>query len=259
MTPVVSICLVTYNATPYVAGCLESIRRHSRLPYEICIVDNASRQETRELLIRQPDLKLALNEENRLWCAGINQAMQLADPRTPYLLLLNPDVTVLSDRWLETMIQLIESDPQVAVSGTTHRYSPAGPIHGWIDGCCFMARHEVMRSLGTFDAGRFPWSGGPPWWTIRAWKAGWIYRVVNRRDRLVLHHGHRSIEDANPGERRSPEAFRMPVSFEAMMREQGLEPQFPSRARRFLNRRFLALRDWRRFYAAPAAGKGGNQ
>src|SRR5262249_36823849 len=154
-----------------------------------------SRAETRALLARERDLKLVLNPENRLWCAGINQAMQLADTGSRYLLLLNPDVEVLCDRWLETLIELIETGERIAVAGTTHCYSPAGPVHGWIDGCCFMVRHDVMRDLGYFDAARFPWSGAPPLWMIRAWKSGWRYRVVPRCHRLLVHHRHRSIAD----------------------------------------------------------------
>src|SRR5262245_48192315 len=83
--PHVSICIVTHNASEHVRRCLESIRRRSHVPYELVVVDNASRPETRELLLSQPDLKLALNDENRLWCAGINQAMGMADERSDYL------------------------------------------------------------------------------------------------------------------------------------------------------------------------------
>jgi GT2 family glycosyltransferase len=250
--PTVSICIVTYNAVDYLRRCLESIRRHSHVPYELCVVDNASRPETRALLEAQPELKLVLNAENRLWCAGINQAMQLAHRESRYLLLLNPDVEVLSDRWLETLIHLIETGDRVAVAGPSHRYSPAGPVHGWIDGCCFMVRHAAMREVGYFDAERFPWSGAPPVWTIRAWKAGWRYRVVNRRDRLIVHHRHRSIADQSPGEQRPPETFKMPLSFEQMLGEEGIEPRFPSAARRLLERHCRGLRDRGRFYAAPA-------
>jgi GT2 family glycosyltransferase len=255
VAPVVSICIVTYNAAGYVRRCLESIRRRTQHAYELVVVDNASRLETRELLRRQSDLKLALNDENRLWCAGINQAMRMADPRSPYLLLLNPDVEVVADNWLAPLIGLIESGPRVAVAGTTHRYSPAGPVHGWIDGCCFMVRHPVMRALGYFDAARFPWSGAPAMWTIRAWKAGWTYRVANRKDRLVLHHQHRSIEDQDPGARRPPEAFRMPVRFEAMLAQEGIEPRLPALPRRLLDAHFRPARSFRRFYASPSMGR----
>ena len=117
------------------------------------------------------------------------------------------------------------------------------------------ARHEVMRDLGYFDAQRFPWSGAPPHWTIRAWKAGWRYRVVHRRDRLVLHHGHRSIADQSPGEQRPPETFKMPVSFEQLLREEGLEPEYPAPLRRLLERYSRPLRDLGRCYAAPPIGR----
>lgn len=221
------------------------------MPYELVVVDNASRAETREWLRAQPGLKLALNEENRLWCAGINQATTMADPRSTALLFLNPDVEILSDRWLETLLHPLAADPRVAVAGTTHRYSPLGPVHGWIDGCCFLVRREALEAIGPFDAERFPWSGGPAHWTVRAWKAGWTYRVVSRRDRLLVHHQHRSIEDQDAAGRRPPETFRMPVSFETLLREEGVEARAVSPPRRWLDRRFRAVRDFRRAYAAP--------
>jgi GT2 family glycosyltransferase len=224
------------------------------VPYEVVVVDNASRVETRAWLEEQPDLRLVLNEENHLWCAGINQAMEMADPRSRALLLLNPDVEILSDRWLEVLLHHLDSDARVGVVGTTHRYSPLGPVHGWIDGCCFLARREALEEVGPFDAARFPWSGGPALWTIRAWKAGWSYRVVHRRDRLLVHHQHRSIEDQDAAARRSPAAFRMPVSFEALLREEGVAMTRPTPPRRLLERHFRPARRIGRFYAAGPVG-----
>jgi GT2 family glycosyltransferase len=114
-----------------------------------------------------------------------------------------------------------------------------------------MVRRAALEQVGPFDAARFPWSGGPAEWTVRSWKAGWRYRVVNRRNRILVHHQHRSILDQAPGERAPEATFRMPVRFEDLLREAGIEPRYPSLLRRAAERVWKGARNWRRFYAAP--------
>ena len=73
--PLVSIVVVSYNATPYLRRCLESLRARTRPPHEILVVDNASRQETRDYLRSVDFIRPVFNDENRLWCAGCSQGI----------------------------------------------------------------------------------------------------------------------------------------------------------------------------------------
>ena len=130
----VSIVVVTYNARAYVKKCLETIRALTQSNYELIVVDNASRKETRDYLRGEKGLKLILNKDNRLWCAGCNQGMQAAEPGSPFLLLLNPDVEVLRSDWLEIMVRVMESDPRVGHGG------PVASLFGYRAGVWFLGR-----------------------------------------------------------------------------------------------------------------------
>ena len=67
--PLVSIIIVTFNAREYVQKCLASVREMTRTtPHELIVIDNASREETREYLRGESGFKLVLNDENLLWC-----------------------------------------------------------------------------------------------------------------------------------------------------------------------------------------------
>lgn len=248
--PLVSIIIVTFNARDYVQRCLESIRRQTHTPYELIVIDNASREETRDYLCGATGFRLILNEQNRLWCRGCIQGMEVADPHVPYLLLLNPDVEIIRTDWLEIMIRVMESDSRVGMVGTHHRYSGIGPVWGSLDGHCLMFRRRMVEELGPMDADRFPMGGGPSHYAIRAFKAGWIYKALHPKDKILLHHGKKSREDT-PGN-----AFKKIArpDYVALLKEEGIAPKYPSALRRSLDRRFPAIRNFRRFYSAARQG-----
>jgi GT2 family glycosyltransferase len=246
----VSIVVVTYNARAYVKKCLETIRTLTQSNYELIVVDNASRKETRDYLRGEKGFKLILNKDNRLWCAGCNQGMQAAEPGSPYLLLLNPDVEVLRSDWLEIMVRVMESDPRVGMVGPLHRYSGIGPVWGSLDGHCIMFRRRMVEELGFMDADRFPMGGGAVLYAIRAYNAGWIYKALHPKDKILVHHRKKSREDA-------PEAWHRkapPLDYLGLLKEECILPEYPSAFRRFLERRFAATRNYGRFYYAPRQG-----
>jgi GT2 family glycosyltransferase len=248
--PLVSIIIVTFNARDYVQRALDSVRRHTPTPHELIVIDNASREETRDYLRGQTGFRLVLNDENRFWCAASNQGMEMADPRTPYLLLLNPDVEILRPDWLDIMIRVMESDPRVGMVGTHHRYSGIGPVWGSLDGHCLMFRRKMIEELGPMDAARFPMGGGPSHYAIRAFKAGWIYKALHRKDKILIHHGDKSREDADA------KSFRKVArpDYLALLKEEGIAPEYPSALRRRLDRHVAAVRNFGRFFAATRQG-----
>jgi GT2 family glycosyltransferase len=191
--PVVSIIVVTYNALEYTRQCLEGVlTRTRRVPFELIVVDNASEAETRDYLTSVDGIRLFLNDENKLWCAGVNQGMREVDPRSEYILLLNSDIVVQRDDWLEVLIDLMESDPKVGLVGPQHHRVQFGPIYGWVDGHCLLIRKQLIQELGYFDEERWPWGGAPMEFTIKAFSKGWIYKVVHPEDNLIYHFENKS-------------------------------------------------------------------
>lgn len=222
--PVVTIAIVTYNALEFVRRCLESLRIHASLPREIIVVDNASREETRSYLRAAGGIHLILNDENRLWCPALNQALAAAHPSSRYFMLLNPDVEVLRSDWLERLVAVMESDPRVGITGTQHNYRPLGPVFGAIDGHCFMFRRQLWEDpdIGPLDEA-YPWNGSPYVLTARAWAKGWIYRVHPPRPVLLTHHKGRSRAESH-----QPMPNRR-IDARGILREAGLEPWRESR------------------------------
>ncbi|HHE54857.1 MAG TPA: glycosyltransferase, partial [Caldithrix abyssi] len=121
--PKVSIIMLTYNALEYTKKCVNSILQHTRISYEIIFVDNGSKDGTveylKELKGKFGHIKVILNSKNRGFAGGNNQGAKRA--RGQYLLFLNNDVLV-SDGWLENLVQALEKDPQIGMVGPVTNY-----------------------------------------------------------------------------------------------------------------------------------------
>lgn len=124
-TPVVSVLLVNYNTARLTSHCLESLALASRLPHEIILVDNASRDGSVPLLSRRfPGVRLVANRANRGFGPAVNQAAALARGR--YLFLLNPD-TELKEDSLRRLADFLDAHPQAGAAGCALS-SPGGAL-----------------------------------------------------------------------------------------------------------------------------------
>jgi GT2 family glycosyltransferase len=100
--PLLSILIVNYNVYDHLNKCIPSIHSFLKYPFEIIIVDNASSDNSVELLSKNfPDVRLIRNSDNVGFSAANNQGAKLANGEL--LLLLNPD-TELLDSSLDRML-----------------------------------------------------------------------------------------------------------------------------------------------------------
>jgi len=122
-----SIIILTFNQLEYTKKCMESIQEHTPEPHEIIVVDNGSTDGTREYLIKlaqdRSEIQLILNDRNRGFAAGNNQALEKA--KGDYILLLNNDV-VVTQGWLGTMIEHLNNTPDAGMVGPMSN-SVSGP------------------------------------------------------------------------------------------------------------------------------------
>jgi GT2 family glycosyltransferase len=235
--PLCSIVTVTFNAPDYVRRFLDSIAARTRPRYELIVIDNASEAPTRALLAERAaagKIRLVQNEDNPLWAKSCNQGLALCDPRSRYLLLLNPDCEALADDWIERLAAALEDDPKVGVVGIALNWKRIGPVFGAVDGQCFFMRREAFDAVGPLDAGRYPWNGAPFDWCARAFAKGWIYRRVANDPPFLVHHGHKSVAASGK------EHPWRPVDVEEMYRRAGLAPTRPHRLSVWMRRRFGA-------------------
>ena len=116
MDELVSIIIPTYNAKTMVEElCLHSLQKYTKeINYEITIVDDASNDDTKELLLEKyPQITVLVNETNSGYVKSVNRGMKAA--RGNYILLLNNDIELIENGWLNKLVQVIKDDDTVGV------------------------------------------------------------------------------------------------------------------------------------------------
>jgi GT2 family glycosyltransferase len=108
--------IVTYNSGRYIRRCLEAVLRQKGVPLEVTVVDNASSDDTREILEDfEGRIRVILSEENLGFAAAQNRAIASSD--SEWVLTLNPDVLMLPG-FLRKLLDAGLSDPHTgAVCG----------------------------------------------------------------------------------------------------------------------------------------------
>lgn len=103
--PILSVIILNYNAKDYLKKCLESISKSKLADYEIEIItaDNASTDNSFKLAqtIKNKNSKINFifhaNSGNIGFAVGNNEAVKFTNPKSKYILFLNPDTTVEDD------------------------------------------------------------------------------------------------------------------------------------------------------------------
>lgn len=150
--PALSVIIVNWNVRELLRGCLESLKTQMKLDsaeYEILVVDNASSDGSVEMLQEcfGDDVRLTVNRDNVGFGRANNQV--LGDCRGPFILLLNPDTTVVEGA-VDQMLGFMRAHPEIGALGC-----------------------RLINSDGSFQrasAGSFP--------TIR--NVAWNYLFLNR-------------------------------------------------------------------------------
>jgi N-acetylglucosaminyl-diphospho-decaprenol L-rhamnosyltransferase len=125
-----AIVIVNYNVCDLLRDCLTSVNASTGLTFDVCVVDNASPDDSAAMVAREfPQVHLIRNLENMGYAAANNlglkyfgfpdQGSGIEDqgsglPR--YALLLNPDTVVPPDAFAR-MIQLMDDHADFGVSG----------------------------------------------------------------------------------------------------------------------------------------------
>jgi GT2 family glycosyltransferase len=178
--PTVSIVIPVHNHYKHSYACLKSLLENPVVAsFEVIVVDDASTDETTELLELMAGIRTHRNEENLGFIGTCNAGAEIA--RGNYLLFLNND-TVVTPGWLDAMLDTFEEFPDAGLAGArliypNGRLQEAGGIvfsdgSGWnygrfedpedpkycyarevdyCSGACLMVPTELFRQLGAFD------------------------------------------------------------------------------------------------------------
>lgn len=197
-----SIIIPVMNKSGYTRAILENIREATHVDHEVIVIDNASNDDTPEVL-KSSGARVIRNERNVGVYAAWNQGLRAA--RGAYIAILNNDL-LLPDGWAETLMSHDEhaicplyrqgEAAHTAFKGRNATLRKRGRrVRGAGDpgsfprgfaGFCFMISREAFEATGYFDE-RFRYWYGDNDYYIRLIEMG--FRPVQSLN-AEIHHFH---------------------------------------------------------------------
>ncbi len=115
----IDVIIPNYNGAALLPVCLEALRRQTRRDFKITVVDDASTDQSVELLqTRYPEVAVLPLRKN----SGLAKAINLAIAATQheYVVLLNND-TEADEQWLAKLVGALETHPECAFAASKLR------------------------------------------------------------------------------------------------------------------------------------------
>jgi glycosyltransferase involved in cell wall biosynthesis len=118
----VTLCVVNYKTLDLTRLCLRSIRKFTRRPYEVIVVDNDSQDASTEYLRSLPWIRLIerkdkTNDSSGGYAHAAALDMALSQTQTDYFVAMHSDTFVHRDNWLGDLLAMFGNDPQTACVG----------------------------------------------------------------------------------------------------------------------------------------------
>lgn len=171
-----SVVVVVYNQLSLTRACLESLRS-TTVPFELCVVDNASSDGTEAYFRRFPlsyPLRYERSAENVGLIRALNAGARLAGGE--FLCFLHNDTELLDGKWLTRLRDAVAEGARVGLAGlygarrlrADGRYvgrtivsslegapplpAPVTEVAA-VDGVCLFLRRDLLARVGGFDEG----------------------------------------------------------------------------------------------------------
>jgi len=175
-----SIIIVNFNSGLYAVDCIASLFRQVSINFEIIVVDNASQDNSIELLGKNFSERITLIESKEN--LGFGRANNLAASQAcgEYLLLLNPDTVIEDPHALKVMLEQLRNNPQIGLLGPAideprknkqvlPRYSYPSSRYlkhtdkfknlpgeiAWLLGACMLIKRSLFEEIKGFDPDYF--------------------------------------------------------------------------------------------------------
>lgn len=200
--------MLTHGALAATRRCVASLRAHTRTPFQLFVVDNASTDGTVEWLRerREPWLHHRCNAHNRGVPGGRNDLLDFVLPHacdTDWIVFIDNDLEFGAD-WFAPFAKAIDSHPDARLFGKVGHFLTVGesgrtlypapvdtsPVDVLSGGFACFTRVDAARAIGRFDErlGRF-WHEDDDW-CVRALQCGFDVIAVPESD--ITHHEHGS-------------------------------------------------------------------
>ena len=112
-----AIVVLCWNRWELTRRCLETLAAHTDLAHaEVIVVDNGSTDETPARLAGMDWVRVVTNPTNLGFVRGNNAGIAAAPPDAD-VVLLNNDVEIHEDRWLDTLREAAHAAPDVGIVG----------------------------------------------------------------------------------------------------------------------------------------------
>lgn len=184
MNDSVTIIVVTYNNLECIKHVTGDILTKTTYPYELVVVDNYSTEpEVRQYLNaleKQKKVQVIRLDQNIYYWPAVNVGIRKSNSDNRYTLILNDDVVIESNKWIQEMIKVIESEDNIAYVGDF--ISPSfscPPFGGYIDGWCMLFKTKVFSEVGLFDE-EYVWWFAPADYFIRTYKLRYRIKDIKK-------------------------------------------------------------------------------
>lgn len=108
----ITVIIPNYNGIKFLKGCLDSLQEsigNSGVSTKILVVDNGSKDGSRELLSEYPKVDTILLENNTGFCHAVNEGIKRS--KSEYVILLNNDTYVIKN-FIGELYNTIEKRPK---------------------------------------------------------------------------------------------------------------------------------------------------
>lgn len=221
----VDLIVVYHNRPDLAAKCIKSIKRSTKVPYNLIVIDNACKTRNADLRRFDEDgVCFIHNKENIGYEKAVNQGLKLS--KSPYVCFMNDDIMV-TENWLSRMLAHFERNSRLGALGPCSNFvmwkqrtilsndtgklpfrkidkaakenyeKHEGQLVGTslLVGFCFMVRRAVINEIGGLDE-QFGFGGSDDLdYSIRIRQAGWILGIA--KDVFVYHWGNKTLGKMN--------------------------------------------------------------
>ena len=127
LTKKVSLYIPCYNAERYIAACIEGVLAQTRLPDEILVIDDGSKDQTVEIAARYP-VRVVRHDVNR----GLGAARNTAFRNVKYDLVAALDADCVPEpEWLERLLVHFSDPAIVGAGGRVEEAIQDSPADRW--------------------------------------------------------------------------------------------------------------------------------
>lgn len=152
--PSITVVTAVYNAAKYLRNTVESVAKQTLLPNEHLLIDDCSTDDSLALAYQLErefqHVRVIRHDQNKGFPSALNTGIAASDSH--YIGILDSDDIALP-YWLETVIPVLEANPQVAAAGGgCVIMTKDGVVTGYVKYC----NKKGDVTSGTRDAGEYP-------------------------------------------------------------------------------------------------------